>query len=337
MTRLVPKEVSELMDAYSSIYGTINEGNEGCEDCTCDPCTCEEEVVSQESVDEDYIEEQGGSRGSGSSASQTNQSVSLAPIGRAAGNVVRSIGQSLSAAGRVPTSSGPRNVRGGGTRPAAPAARPPMPGLPASARQVTQYPAGVSTGVGGGNAGASRPAPARPAAPAARPAATARPAAPAARPAAPAATAAPKPATPAAAPAAAPAEKKPSLASGLADLRKMRAASQMRQAGANVVSTQLAGFDPFDVIKGHLLDEGYADSEDAALKIMANMSEDWKLSILEADSIAAMRERAAKRRKQRYGKDGGGGRDDFRPYTEDDYKNPKPGYGSGAASQAKDA
>jgi hypothetical protein len=40
----------------------------------------------------------------------------------------------------------------------------------------------------------------------------------------------------------------------------------------------------------------------------------------EADSIAAMRERAAKRRQQRYGKSGGGGRDDFRPYTKADYE-----------------
>ena len=39
----------------------------------------------------------------------------------------------------------------------------------------------------------------------------------------------------------------------------------------------------------------------------------------EADTVAKMRERAAKRRQQRYGKQGGGGRDDFRPYTKDDY------------------
>jgi len=36
----------------------------------------------------------------------------------------------------------------------------------------------------------------------------------------------------------------------------------------------------FDIIKGHLLDEGYADTEDAALAIMANMSQEWKQSIL---------------------------------------------------------
>jgi hypothetical protein len=39
--------------------------------------------------------------------------------------------------------------------------------------------------------------------------------------------------------------------------------------------------DLFDLIKGHLLDEGYADNEEAALKIMANMSEEWKQSVVE--------------------------------------------------------
>jgi len=37
----------------------------------------------------------------------------------------------------------------------------------------------------------------------------------------------------------------------------------------------------FDIVKGHLLDEGYADTEQAALAIMANMSEQWKQSIVE--------------------------------------------------------
>ena len=39
--------------------------------------------------------------------------------------------------------------------------------------------------------------------------------------------------------------------------------------------------DLFDIIKGHLLDEGYADTEEAATAIMANMSEEWKQSIVE--------------------------------------------------------
>ena len=42
-----------------------------------------------------------------------------------------------------------------------------------------------------------------------------------------------------------------------------------------------AGFDMFDVVKGYLIDEGYADTEEAALAIMINMSEEWRESIVE--------------------------------------------------------
>jgi hypothetical protein len=76
------------------------------------------------------------------------------------------------------------------------------------------------------------------------------------------------------APAATASVKKPSLAAQAVELRAMQAASRQRQG-----LTQ--SFDIFDVIKGHLLDEGYADTEEAALAIMANMSEEWKLSIVE--------------------------------------------------------
>ena len=39
--------------------------------------------------------------------------------------------------------------------------------------------------------------------------------------------------------------------------------------------------DLFDIVKGHLMSEGYADTEEAALAIMANMSEEWRQSIIE--------------------------------------------------------
>jgi hypothetical protein len=41
-------------------------------------------------------------------------------------------------------------------------------------------------------------------------------------------------------------------------------------------------FDPFDIVQGYLIDEGYAENETAAAVIMANMSEEWKESILES-------------------------------------------------------
>jgi hypothetical protein len=39
--------------------------------------------------------------------------------------------------------------------------------------------------------------------------------------------------------------------------------------------------DIYDIILSHLLDEGYADTEQAAEAIMVNMSEDWRESIVE--------------------------------------------------------
>jgi hypothetical protein len=41
-------------------------------------------------------------------------------------------------------------------------------------------------------------------------------------------------------------------------------------------------YDLYDIILSHLLDEGYADTEQAAEAIMVNMSEDWRESIVEA-------------------------------------------------------
>jgi hypothetical protein len=46
-----------------------------------------------------------------------------------------------------------------------------------------------------------------------------------------------------------------------------------------------AGVDIFDLVKGHLLDEGYAETEEGAMVIMVNMSEEWRKSILEAHGV----------------------------------------------------
>ena len=40
-------------------------------------------------------------------------------------------------------------------------------------------------------------------------------------------------------------------------------------------------YDLYDLILSHLLDEGYADTEEAAERIMVNMSENWRESIVE--------------------------------------------------------
>ena len=50
--------------------------------------------------------------------------------------------------------------------------------------------------------------------------------------------------------------------------------------GSKKPGSVYSGFDMFDLVKGHLLDEGYADTEEAAIVIMANMSEEWRQNIL---------------------------------------------------------
>ena len=152
-------------------------------------------------------------------------------------------------------------------------------------------------------------APARPAAPAARPAArpvaqAAKPVStptPAATPAAPAAPAAPARTfnplmqrtfgyqTGNAPDQVAAASKNVSQATSDAAFKRSREMRQKLQS----TGTLSQSLDLFDIIKGHLLEEGYADTEEAALQIMANMSEEWKQSILEAPMNPAELERIA--------------------------------------------
>jgi len=144
--------------------------------------------------------------------------------------------------------------------------------------------------VGSGTPTPAAPAPgARPATPAAS---MAKPATPAAKPATPAATTGNPPLKPPALP---PITGKPSLKSGIDDLKKMGDASRQRQA-----SMLNQSFDPFDYILEYLVAEGYADTNEAAISIMANMSEEWRVSIVEevldeGDNYDKNRKRAAQR------------------------------------------
>jgi len=52
--------------------------------------------------------------------------------------------------------------------------------------------------------------------------------------------------------------------------------------GAGSGSFTADEYDFYDIILSHLLDEGYADTNKAALAIMANMSEEWLKSIVES-------------------------------------------------------
>jgi len=71
-----------------------------------------------------------------------------------------------------------------------------------------------------------------------------------------------------------------STGDSVGSFQKPAAAAPARPIGSARERMLRQSFDPFDVIKGHLLDEGYADTEEAALVIMANMSEEWKQSIV---------------------------------------------------------
>jgi len=53
-----------------------------------------------------------------------------------------------------------------------------------------------------------------------------------------------------------------------------------KETGLNIKSSY--EYDQFDVVLEHLLDEGFADTNESALAIMANMSEEWREEILEA-------------------------------------------------------
>jgi hypothetical protein len=59
---------------------------------------------------------------------------------------------------------------------------------------------------------------------------------------------------------------------------------------------QKESYDLFDVILEHLIAEGYADTNEAALAIMANMSEEWRESIVEElEQLAEISQKTATR------------------------------------------
>jgi hypothetical protein len=68
------------------------------------------------------------------------------------------------------------------------------------------------------------------------------------------------------------------VAQGRKNISKVVSGREMNVTAPGVVKS---GFDMFDVVLGHLIDEGYADTYETALIIMGNMSEDWKYSIIE--------------------------------------------------------
>ncbi len=65
--------------------------------------------------------------------------------------------------------------------------------------------------------------------------------------------------------------------------------------------TQKEEVDIYDIILSHLLDEGYAETQEAAEVIMVNMSEEWRESICEGNVSKKQQQKDAKTREKWYG------------------------------------
>ena len=64
-----------------------------------------------------------------------------------------------------------------------------------------------------------------------------------------------------------------------ADERSRYNTAKVQQGSSNRMKTEAV--DLYDIILSHLLDEGYADTQEQAQVIMVNMSEEWRQSIVE--------------------------------------------------------
>ena len=78
--------------------------------------------------------------------------------------------------------------------------------------------------------------------------------------------------------------KTPFMTKGIRDKLRQSAAKKGGEArkmmGALKSAQKNENYDLYDIILSHLLDEGYAETPEAAEAIMVNMSEEWKQSIL---------------------------------------------------------
>ena len=219
-------------------------------------------------------------KGTAQRAVAAGQSV-LNRAGDAAKTVVQGTGKALNTAGRAAVDAGKTVV--GGTAQAVRGAAGAVAGAAGKVANKIGQEIEISRKVGAGEP-LTKPAPV-----AAKPAPTGNANKPAPVAAKPAPVAAKPTTTPAAGTPATPANgavanKRPSLASQAAELRAMRKASQERTTamGGKPATALVQGFDMFDIVQGYLIDEGFADTEDAALAIMANMSEEWRNQIIES-------------------------------------------------------
>jgi len=78
--------------------------------------------------------------------------------------------------------------------------------------------------------------------------------------------------------------KTPFMTKGIRDNLKQSAAKKggevRKMMGALKSAQKNESYDLYDIILSHLLDEGYAETPEAAEAIMVNMSEKWRQSII---------------------------------------------------------
>ena len=73
---------------------------------------------------------------------------------------------------------------------------------------------------------------------------------------------------------------KPVKSKKYADARAAELEDTHRETGGKYRSQYVEDYDLYDIILSHLLDEGYAETPEAAEAIMVNMSEEWRRSII---------------------------------------------------------
>jgi len=88
-----------------------------------------------------------------------------------------------------------------------------------------------------------------------------------------------------------PANQSPEAEAARMGARRPKTELQKKVAGKTAEVLKKEDADMFDLVKGYLLDEGHADSEEEALHIMANMTEESRTEIVDfVESKARSRE-----------------------------------------------
>ena len=103
------------------------------------------------------------------------------------------------------------------------------------------------------------------------------------------------------------------LAAGAASLGKKNPAVKSNptdSVGKYNTKTRSEEFDYFDIVMEHLISEGYADTNEAAIAIMGSMSEEWRVSIVEQSEPVKQNYRSYDRR------DRGGSEEDHKKALE---------------------